>query len=130
MAGYDISLMLIIGLGIILGSVIGATYIWTTRTTNLQIQEPLTVTTFPTSIHTHPGQNETLDITIVNAATVTYQVTLTFTLNDTAYQTSYVTFSNQTYTVNPGTNYLTAWMATDKNASPADLQITTQFYRE
>lgn len=128
--GYDVSIMLFILIGAILGTAAAATYMWTTRTVDVQIEEPLTVTNFPTTLRTHPGENLTLDITIENIATVTYTVTLTFTLDDTAYQTSYVTFSNQIYTVNPGTNNLTAWMLTDSSAPSRNVQITAQFYRE
>jgi len=130
MGGYDVSIILIVALGTLLGTVAAATYMWTTKTINITIEEPLTITNFPTAIQTRPGQNQTLDITIENTATVSYTVTLTFTLNDTAYQTQYVTFSNNPYTINPGTNQITAWMTTAKKAPPANLQLTTQFYRE
>jgi len=103
---------------------------WATRTTNITIEEPLTITNYPTTVQTHPGENQTIDITIENTGTVTYTVTLTFTLNDATYQTNYVTFSNNTYTINPGTNQITAWMQTQKKAPPANLQLTTQFYRQ
>jgi len=129
-AGYDVSLILIIMLGTLLGTVVAATYMWATKTTTIIIEEPLTITNYPTTLRTRPGENLTLDITIENTATITYTVTLTFTLNDTAYQTNYVTFSNNTYTVNPGTNQLTAWMLTVKKAPPATIQLATQFYRE
>jgi len=127
---YDVSIILFILIGALLGTVAAATYMWTTRNVDIQIEEPLTVTSFPTALRTRPGENLTMDITIENTAAVTYAVTLTFTLNDTAYQTSYVTFSNHTYTINPGTNNLTAWMLTDRSAPRANIQITTQFYRE
>ena len=127
---YDVSIILFILIGVLLGTVAAATYMWTTRNVDIQIEEPLTVTSFPTALRTRPGENLTLDITIENTATVTYTVTLTFTLNDTAYQTSYVTFSNQTYTINPGANNITAWMLTDRSAPRTNVQITTQFSRE
>jgi ABC-type lipoprotein release transport system permease subunit len=128
--GYDVSIILFIIIGALLGTVAAATYMWTTKTVDIQIEEPLTVTSFQTALRTRPGENLTLDITIENTATVTYTVTLTFTLNDTAYQTSYVTFSNQTYTITPGTNNITAWMLTDRSAPRAKIQIAIQFSRE
>ena len=128
--GYDVSIILFILIGALLGTVAAATYMWTTKTIDIQIEEPLTVTSFQTALRTRPGENLTLDITIENTATVTYTVTLTFTLNDTAYQTAYVTFSNQTYTITPGTNNITAWMLTDKSAPRAEIQIAIQFSRE
>jgi hypothetical protein len=127
--GYDVSIILFILIGALLGTAAAATYMWTTRTVDIQIEEPLAVTSFPTSLRTRPGENLTINITVENTATVTYTVTLTFTLNDTAYQTNYVTFSNQTYTINPGTNDLTAWMLTAPSAPRAHIQITTQFSR-
>jgi len=127
---YDVSVIVIVTLGVLLGTVAAATYMWATKTVNVSVEEPLTITNFPSTIHTHPGQNQTLGITIENAASISYTVTLIFTLNDTAYQTQYVTFSSNAYAINQGTNQITAWMATDKQASPANLQLTTQFYRE
>jgi len=126
--GYDVSVLFIIALGTLFGTAVG-TYCWTTTST-ITIEEPLTITNYPTSVHTHPGENQTLDITVENVATASYTVTLTFTLNDTTYQTSYVTFSNYTYTISPGINQITGWMATQKNAPPTTIQLTTNFYRE
>ncbi len=129
-AGFDISIVVFIIIGALLGTIAAATYMWATRTVDVQVEEPLAVTNFPTSLRTHPGENLTLDITIDNAATVAYTVRLSLALNDTAYQSSYVTFSNNTYTVNPGTNNLTAFMIADKKAPPTNIQITAQFTRE
>jgi hypothetical protein len=127
--GYDVSIVLFIIIGALLGTAAAATYMWTTRTIDIQIEEPLTVTSFPTALRTRPGENLTIDITIENTATITYLVTLAFALNDTAYQANYVTFSNQTYTIHPGTNNITAWMQTSAGAPRAHIQITTQFTR-
>ena len=129
-AGYDVSIILLILIGIILGTATAATYMWATKTTTITIEEPLAITDYPTIVQTHPGENQTLNITIINTATVSYTVTLVFTLNDTTYQTDYITFSNTTYTVNPGINQLTAWMETAKKSPPTTLQLTTQFNRE
>ena len=127
---YDVSIILFVVLGVLLGTAVGATYMWATRTVNVSVEEPLTVTSFPSTIHTHPGQNQTLDLTIENMASVTYTVTLAFTLNDTTYQTQYVTYSNNTYTISQGTNQVTAWMITSQQAPPANVQLTVQFHRE
>lgn len=74
--------------------------------------------------------NENLPVVTYIKCVTAHTVTLTFTLNDTTYQTNYVTFSNHTYTVNPGTNQLTVWMLTEKKALPTTTQLTTQFYRQ
>jgi hypothetical protein len=127
---YDVSIIVFVVLGVLLGTAVGATYMWATRTVNVSVEESLTVTNFPSTFHTHPGQNQTLDITIENIASVTYTVTLAFTLNDTTYQTQYVTCSSNTYTIGPGTNQITAWMIIDQQAPPANVQLTVQFHRE
>ena len=126
---YDVSVLVFVILGVLLGTAIATTYMWTTKTIDVQIEEPLTVTSFPATVHTHPGQNQTLDITIENIASVTYTVTLTFTLENATYQTQYATFSNNTYTIIPGTNPITAWMITDTAAPNVNLQLSIQFYR-
>ncbi len=116
-------------LAVLLSTAVATAYLWTTKTTYIQIEEPLTITNSPAIVRTHPGQNQTLDITIENAASVTYTVTLTFTLENATYQTQYVTFSNNTYTITPGTNQITAWMTTDTAAPNVTLQLSTQFDR-
>lgn len=128
---YQISIFLIIIVSIVSPIVIAASYyLWTSRTIPFSVDEPLSITDHPASIHVHPGENSTLDITIINAATVNYSVSLTFTLNDTTFQESYVTFSNYTYNITPSTNHITAWIAVDKKAHPALLELTVDFYRE
>jgi len=103
---------------------------WATRTTTFLVEEPLTITSFPSAISTHPGENATLDITIENSANVEYLVTLNFVVNDTAYQQTYMSFSNITYTIVPGSNNVTAWWTTEKKTPPAQLSLTIEFHRE
>jgi hypothetical protein len=110
--------------------VLAATYLWTSRTIPFSVEEPLSITDYPTTFHVHPGENTTLDITVQNSATVDYSVTLVFALNDTAYQQSYVTTSNYTYTVMPSTNNIKAWILVDKKAPSAWLELQIDFYRE
>ena len=77
----------------------------------------------------HPGENRTLAISILNSATVNYEVALVLSLNETTYQESYVTFSNSTYSVVPGPNNVTAWMFVQSGAHPAWLELIIDFYR-
>ena len=105
-------------------------YLWTRKTVPMSVDEPLSITNFPSSIHFHPGENETLAITILNSATVNYSVVLTFTLNDTAYQQSYLQFSNYTYTIAPGTNEVIAWILVASNAPGGWHELTVDFYRQ
>lgn len=85
---------------------------------------------FPSGFNTQPGENKTLDITILNTANINYSVILDFILDDTAYQQTYMNFSNTTYTISPGFNYITAWCKTDEKAPSAQLSLTIEFHRE
>jgi hypothetical protein len=127
---YQVSLLFLLILAAACPIVLAATYLWTVRTIPFSVEEPLSITDCPTTFHVHPGENKTLDVTISNSATVNYSVTLIFTLNDTAYQQSYVTTSNYTYTVTPSTNHIRAWILVDKKAPPAWLELQISFYRE
>ena len=127
---YQVSLLFLLVVGIASPIVLAATYLWTVRIIPFSVDEPLSITDCPTTFHVHPGENKTLDITVRNSATVNYSVTLVFALNDTAYQQSYVTSSNYTYTMMPSTNHIRAWMLVDKKAPPAWLELQIDFYRE
>lgn len=107
----------------------GAYYLWASRTMNVTIEEPLSITDFPISLNVHPGENQTIDVTIMNSATVNYSVTLIFALNDTVFQESYVTFSNYTYNITPSTNQIKAWIAVDKKAHTTTLSLDVDFFR-
>ncbi len=128
---YQVSVLLLLMVLIVCPIISAATYyLWTTRMMLISVDEPLSITDYPASLHVHPGENKTLDITVTNSANVNYSVTLTFALNDTVYQESYVTFSNRTYNVLPDVNQITAWLFVDKGAPPASLELTVNFYRE
>lgn len=107
----------------------GAYYLWASRTMTVSIEEPLSIMDFPNSLDVHPGENQTIDIAIMNYATANYSVTLIFTLNDTLFQESFVTFSNYTYNITPSTNQVKAWIAVDKKAHAATLSLTVNFFR-
>lgn len=130
---YQISIIfLVITLvaGILGSFAVALTYWWATRTIPYVVAEPLSITSFPSSLSTHPGENQTLDITIQNTANINYSVILNFILNDTQYQQTYISFSNATYIINPGSNSVTAWCATAKKAPPVQLSLTIEFHRE
>jgi len=129
---YQVSLMLLLVLAAcIVGPIaIALTYMWATRTMTYVVDEPLSITSFPSSISTHPGENATLNITIENDANIVYSVVLSFSVNDTVYQQTYMSFSNATYTINPGLNNITAWCKTAKKAPPVQLSLTLEFHRE
>jgi hypothetical protein len=109
----------------------GATYyLWTKKTIIISIDEPLSITAVPSSIHFKPGENATLDIAIQNSATANYSIYLTFALNDTDYQTSYVQFSNYTYNIVPGVNDIVAWVSVAGNAPGGWHELAVDFYRQ
>jgi len=129
---YQVSFvfLLLLAAGILGPITFALTYMWATRTTTLIVEEPLSITSFPDVFNTHPGENKTLDITIENTASIDYSVTLNFVLNDTAYQQTYLTFSNTTYTIVPGSNNIAAWCEIAKKAPPVQLSLTVEFNRE
>jgi hypothetical protein len=128
---YQISflLLLLIAAGI-LGPAVALTYMWATRTSTYVVEEPLSITSFPAAVSTHPGENQTLAIIIENNANIYYLVTLNFIVDDAGYQQTYMNFSNATYSISPGSNSITAWCTTAKKAPPAQLNLTIEFYRE
>jgi len=107
-----------------------AYYLWSSRTIPLSIEEPLSVSDFPSSIHFHPGENATIEVVIENVATVSYTVELAITLSDPAYQAVYAQISDYTYEVAPGNNTVTAWIYVSKDAPPATMDITVDFFRQ
>jgi hypothetical protein len=128
---YQISFLLLLLLAAgILGPAIALTYMWATRTATYVVEEPLSITSFPSAVSTHPGENQTLEITIENNADSYYMVTLTFIVDDTGYQQTYMNFSHISYRIDPGSNSITAWCTTAKKAPPAQLNLTIEFYRE
>lgn len=127
---YQISIILLLIVAIATPLTFAASYyIWNSKTVPFTVDEPLSVTEFPSSIHFHPGQNATLDITISNSANINYFVQLVIALSDTSYQQSYVQVSNQTYTIAPGDNAISAWIAVSQDAPNSQQQLTVDFLR-
>ena len=128
---YQISVLLILMIIITAGTVATAAwYLFATSSVPLVVEEPLSISNYPSSIHVHPGENKTLDVTILNSANIDYAVTLVFALNDSAYQESYVTFSNLSYNIVPGSNDIVAWLSVQRGAHPTSLDVSIGFYRE
>jgi hypothetical protein len=67
---------------------------------------------------------------VKNSAPVVYGITLNFGLNDTAYQTRYVTFSKTVYTINQGETELEAWLTVLNSAPAAHLTLTVNLNRD
>lgn len=106
-----------------------AAYIFGTFNVIVKVEEPLSVVTSPSLLEFFPNMTQTFNVTVSNVATVNYLVYLTFSLNDTTYQQSYVTFSDETYTVLPGLNNLTASIGVAPDAAPAQLELTVALSR-
>ena len=111
-----------------LGSVLG--YVILTLNVEVEVKEPIRVLYYPLQLSLYPGEMEDLDIDLENEASVNYSVTLDFRMNDTSYQSSYVTFSNETYTVVPGEQILRAWVKIAANAPAANVSLTVGLSRE
>jgi hypothetical protein len=106
-----------------------AGYALQTASVPLEVKEPLEILDYPSNLSLFPGETIAFNITVHNAASVNYTIFLELRLNDTNYQAQYVTFSNENYTIVPGTQALTAWLKTSPNAPPANLQITINLNR-
>jgi hypothetical protein len=127
---YQLSAVLLLIVAIVCPLTFAATYyVWNTKTIPFTVDEPLYVTDFPNEIRFHPGQNVTLDITISNSANTNYIVWLNIQLTDANYQQSYVETSNQTYTITPGDNTISAWIAVSQDAPNSQQQLTVDFLR-
>ncbi len=109
------------------GSVLG--YIIWTLNVEVEVQEPINVLYYPPELSLYPGETEDLEIDLENEASVNYSVTLDFRLSDTSYQSSYVTFSNETYTVVPGEQILMAWVKVAADAPAANVSLTVDLSR-
>ncbi len=90
----------------------------------VNVEDPVEILQYPTGLSLFPGETKQFTITVQNQASINYTVALDFKLNDTAYQTKYVTFSNLTYEIIPGEQTLEAWLSVSSNAPPASLLLT------
>lgn len=84
---------------VLLATVTATTYyLFQTSTIPITIKEPLSFT-YPSTLELFVGENKTFMLNVTNAVNASFNVWFNFTLNDSAYQTNYVTFSNTIYTV-------------------------------
>ena len=96
----------------------------------VEVKEPLEILDYPSDFSLYAGENVTFEITVQNKASVSYFVVLDFRLNDTEYQTKYVTFSSYNYSVAPGAQKLTAWLTVAPTAPAANFMLTISFMRD
>jgi len=106
-------------------------YLFQTSTLPVTINEPLSFT-YPSTLELFVGENRTFMLNVTNAVNAVFNVRFNFTLNDTTYQASYVTFSGTTYTIpaNATAQPCEAWIFVNGTA-PANktLTLTVDAYR-
>jgi len=112
-----------IGLGVL------AYYVWPRVTIPFEVNEPIEILSYPSQLSLFPGEKKEFNVTIQNHASLNYSVTLDFHLSNATYQTKYVTFSNENYTVNPGKQNLTAWVEVKPDATQIDTLLAIDFER-
>jgi hypothetical protein len=95
----------------------------------LEVKAPLQIMKYASELSLFPGETLQFKVDVENHASVSYNALLTFRLNDTKYQEEHVSFSRVIYTVNPGTNSLTAWLTVSNNAPAALLELTINITR-
>lgn len=110
------------------GGVVGY-YTWKILTLQLEVREPLEIIAYPSQLSLYPGEFKDFNITLLNHASVNYSVIFDFHLNNTTYQTNYVTFSNEIYAVIPGQQNLIAWLEVESSAPPVNASLTIDIKR-
>ena len=105
-------------------------YAFQSATLPLEVKEPLEILNYPSALSVFPGQIIDFNVTIKNSATVTYNISLDFAINDTAYQAKYITFSNSVYTIAPGETNIAAWLKSSSSAPAAQLTLTVNTNRD
>ena len=106
-----------------------ADYLWTSVTVDLEVEEPLEILHYPDELSLYPGETKEFNVTVMNYASINYAVVLDFSLGNTTYQDNYVTFSDETYTVIPDEQNLTAWLKVEVQAPPIETSLTIDFHR-
>lgn len=119
---YFFTIVLIVSIGVMGGFTVLA---FQPISIPLEVKEAIEILDYPSSgFSLFAGENITFEITVQNLASVTHFVEFDFQLNDTDYQTKYVTFSNYNYSVPTGTQTLSAWVKIAQTAPPANLMLT------
>ena len=100
------------------------------QTVPLEVKEPLEILAPNQSFSLYPGETLNFIVTVENHASVSYNASLTFSLNDTNYLSQFVTFSNDIHSVQPGTNNLEAWLNVSSTAPAEELELTINITRD
>jgi hypothetical protein len=112
-----------------IGSGVFASYVWPRITIPFEVKEPIEILNYTSELSFFPGETKYLNVTVQNHASLSYNVTLDFQLNDSVYQAAYVTFSDEIYTVEPGQQDLVVWIMVDAAAPPITCSLTVKLKR-
>ena len=116
---------------VIIPLIVGSFVVYGSRSmsSNVEVKEPLEILDYPADLVLYPGETIDFNVTVQNYASVTYSVLLDFRLNDTDYQSKYVTFADNNYSVLPGTQKLATLLTVAPDAPSANLLMTINLVR-
>lgn len=114
---------------VISGTVVSAYVIWDTLELSFEVKEPLEILSHPETLTLYPGEKEEFSITIINHASTDYSVILTYSLGNTTYQETYVSFVNKIFHVRPGQQDLDAEVYVNSDAPTVDASLFVDFER-
>jgi hypothetical protein len=97
---------------------------------SLEVREPLEVLPSNFGLSLFPGETLQFNVTVENHASVSYNASLIFMLNDTSYQDKFVSFSNYIYMIEPGAQTLDAWISVSGTAPAVELELTVNITRD
>ncbi|HEX9262064.1 MAG TPA: hypothetical protein VF893_06000 [Candidatus Bathyarchaeia archaeon] len=96
----------------------------------LEVKEPLEILPYASSLSLFPGETLQFNVEVENHASIAYNASLIFSLNDTDYQEMFVSFSDNLHAIVPGTNSLEAWLSVSHMAPAAELELTICITRD
>ncbi|MDH5461830.1 MAG: hypothetical protein OEX09_06390 [Candidatus Bathyarchaeota archaeon] len=111
------------------GSGVLASYLWPNITIPFEVKEPIQILNYTSELSLFPGETKYINVTVQNHASINYNVTFEFQLSEPTYQTTYVTFSDEIYTVDPGEQQLAAWAKVDQRAPAVTCSLTIDLKR-
>lgn len=128
----SIRIKALIILAILLAStgIMGTYAAFESTTVPLEVKESLELLAYNPNLSLYPGETLQLSVPVENHASVSYNASLTFSLNDTGYKEKFVNFSTTIYTVVAGTSSLDAWLYVSSTAPAAQLQLTISITRD
>lgn len=120
-----VTILLVAGIGI----GVLANYIWPRATVPFTVEEPIEILDYTTELNFYPGETKEFNVTVLNHATISYNVTLNFQLDVPNYQARYATFSDEVYLVTTGQHDLEAWASIRADAPTINCTLTVEIRR-